>query len=83
MFYPDIANIMFLTFNCVEIDGVYRMKENVSSICYQGKHLFFISIVAFPCIGLWVFGIPLFAFFVLFRNKRVLNLMELKKITKE
>jgi hypothetical protein len=72
LIHPDIAKSMFLTFNCVEIDGVYRMKENVRSICYQGEHLFFISAVAFPAIGLWVFGIPLFAFLVLYKNKRVL-----------
>lgn len=43
--------------------------------------MFFISVVAFPSIGLWVFGIPLFAFLVLLKNKRVLNLMTKKEIT--
>lgn len=44
--------------------------------------MFFISIVAFPSIGLWVFGIPLFAFLVLYKNRRVINLMSKKVITK-
>lgn len=39
------------------------------------------SIVAFPSIGLWVFGIPLFALAVLVRNKRVLGLMQKREIT--
>jgi hypothetical protein len=73
---------MFLAFDCIKIDGVQRMKENVSTVCYQGTHLTFTSIVAYPSIGLWVFGIPLLAFIVLYRNKRILNLMLQKKITK-
>lgn len=34
--HPNIAKSMFLTFNCLEIDGVFRMKENVQSVCYEG-----------------------------------------------
>jgi hypothetical protein len=40
------------------------------------------SVVAFPSIGVWVLGIPLFAFIVLRRNKRVIDLMGKKQITK-
>jgi hypothetical protein len=43
--------------------------------------MLFISVVAFPAIGLWVFGIPLFAFLVLYKNKRVLQLMMKPEIT--
>lgn len=32
--HPNIAKTMFLAFNCIEIDGVYRMKENVETVCY-------------------------------------------------
>jgi hypothetical protein len=79
--HPDIAKIMFLAFNCIEIEGVFRMKENISNECYSGQHLFYISVVAFPAIGLWVFGIPIIALGVLIRNKRILNLMNKDKIT--
>jgi hypothetical protein len=40
------------------------------------------SVVAFPSIGIWVMGIPLLAFIVLRRNKRVIDLMGKKEITK-
>ena len=83
LIHPDIAKSMFLTFNCLEIDGVFRMKESVRSVCYKGEHLLFISVVAFPAIGLWVFGIPLFAFLVLYKNKRVLQLMMKPEITQQ
>jgi hypothetical protein len=32
--HPDIAKVMFSTFNCMEIDGVYHLKDNVRSVCY-------------------------------------------------
>lgn len=57
------------------------MKENIETICYKGQHMFFISIIAFPAIGLWVIGIPLFALLMLLMNKRVINLMSKKEIT--
>lgn len=80
--HPDIATIMFSSFNCIKVDNDYRMKDNVRSICYQGEHLFYMSVVAFPSIGVWVLGIPLFAFLVLYKNKRVINLMSKREITK-
>lgn len=33
--HPDIAKSMFLTFNCLEVDGIFRMKENIRSVCYK------------------------------------------------
>ncbi len=59
------------------------MKENVQSVCYQGDHKKFISIVAFPSIGLWVLGIPLFSLFLLVRNKKTLQLTSKKEVTEE
>ena len=83
MFHPSIAQAMFLTFNCLEVEGVYRMKENIESVCYEGDHLKFISFVAFPAIGLWVLGIPLFSWFLLYKNKEILKLLNKKEITEE
>lgn len=81
--HPNIAQTMFRTFNCIEIEGVYRMKENVETICYKGQHLYFILMVAFPSIALWVIGIPLFALLVLLANKRIINMMAKREITQQ
>ena len=32
--HPDIANIMFSSFNCVKVDEKYRMTQNIRSVCY-------------------------------------------------
>ena len=79
--HPDIAKSMFLTFNCIKIDDEYRMKENVSSVCYKDEHLFFILSLVVPAIVLWVIGIPIFAFIVMVRNRSVLALMTKHTIT--
>ena len=79
--HPNIAKSMFLAFNCIEVDGVYRMKENIKNICYYGEHLKFISVLVFPAIGIWVIGIPLLALFILLKNKQTIILMNKKEIT--
>ncbi len=72
---------MFLAFNCIEVDGVFRMKENIKNVCYQGEHMKYITVLVFPAVVLWVFGIPLLAYFVLLRNKATISLMNKKEIT--
>jgi hypothetical protein len=32
--HPDIADIMFSSFNCVKVDDKYRMTQNIRSVCY-------------------------------------------------
>ena len=32
--HPDIADIMFSSFNCVKVDEKYRMTQNIRSVCY-------------------------------------------------
>ena len=66
--HPNIATAIFVTFNCIDVDGIYRMKENIQNVCYEGQHMFYISAVGFPGIGLWIFGIPFFALVVLACN---------------
>lgn len=34
MVHPDIADIMFSSFNCVKVDDKYRMTQNIRSVCY-------------------------------------------------
>jgi hypothetical protein len=79
--HPNIAKAMFLSFNCLEVDGVYRLREDISSICYNGVHLTYMLIVVIPSILIWAIGIPMFALALLIRNRRILGLMQKKQIT--
>lgn len=73
--HPSIAKNMFLAFNCLEVDGVLRLREDISSICYEGTHYTYMMIVVIPSIIIWALGIPLFALTLLIKNKRILELM--------
>jgi hypothetical protein len=79
--HPNIAQTMFLAFNCLEVDGVFRLKQNISSICYQDEHLFFLEIIVIPSIIFWVIGIPMFSVFLLYRNRETLKLMGNRRVT--
>jgi hypothetical protein len=74
---------MFLSFNCLQVDDVFRLKLNISSVCYEGQHKYFMLLIIIPSIIVWVVGIPLFAIFLLVRNKKFILLMTKKIITQE
>ena len=67
--HPNIANVMFLAFNCMQVDDDIRLKENIASICYQGDHLRFMILMIIPSCILWIVGIPLFALMLLYQNR--------------
>ena len=79
--HPNIANNMFLSFNCLQVDTDFRLKLNLESICYQGQHQFFILVIVFPSIVLWSIGIPVFSCFLLIKNRRIIDLMNRKELT--
>jgi hypothetical protein len=69
LIHPNISSAMFSAFNCIELDGAYYLRGDVSSQCYKSDHLFYIYVVIAPSIIIWVIGIPLFALLCLFINK--------------
>ena len=36
--HPNIAKFMFSFFNCMQVDGVFRLRQDIQVICYQGQH---------------------------------------------
>lgn len=79
--HPNISKAMFLSFNCTEIDGVYRLKENIKSICYQDEHLTYMLIISIPSVFIWALGIPLFALFLLVANRKTLYMQDYNPVT--
>jgi hypothetical protein len=64
------------------VDTNIRLKENIESVCYAGKHLFYLLTVIIPSVILWAIGIPLFAILLLYINRASFTLMKKKIITK-
>ena len=84
LIHPNIAKALFSAFNCMEIEGEHRLKDNVDMICYEGKHLLYLLLIIIPSLIIWVFGIPLAALILLIKNKAIIlqldNFIETSKV---
>lgn len=79
--HPNIVKAIFLSFNCIDIDGVQRLKENISSICYKNEHLTYLLLISAPSVIAWCLGIPFFALLLLYANRKTLVLIDETMIT--
>ena len=39
LFYPTIVTYLAASINCLEIEGVNRLYDDLEEVCYEGKHL--------------------------------------------
>merc|ERR1712166_36672 len=75
--YPGLATRCFQMFKCSKFDGVdyLGLETDPSMICFQEEHTMYL-ILSGVFIGLYIVGIPLMIFFVLWRNKKHLYVKE-------
>lgn len=81
--HPNICESVFTSFNCIDIEGTYRLSNNVATVCYEGIHMKYLAMVSIPSLFIWVLGIPFYAFLFLYYNRDTLVLMDKKKLTEE
>ena len=62
VFYPTIVTILAESQNCMEIEDDLRLLQELSEVCYEGKHLLLTLTVTLPGIICWAFGIPFMAY---------------------
>ena len=67
LFYPTIVTYLAASINCLEIEGVNRLYDDLEEVCYEGKHLKVVGFVSYPGLILWAFGVPLLGYFMLKR----------------
>ena len=67
LIHPSVSRMMFKPFNCLKIENDSRMMADLGEICYEGKHLSVGVAISLPGLFIWVLGIPVFAFILLFR----------------
>merc|ERR1711865_850610 len=80
--YPGLATRCFQMFKCSSFQGVaYQVLEvDPSMICYGDEHRVYL-ILSFVFVCIYVLGIPLTMFVVLWRNKKHLYVKEGKEAT--
>ncbi len=71
--HPNIVNFVFNVFNCISIDGEDRVKNDLEILCYEGSHFFYSMSIALPSLFVWGLGIPLFAFLLMFKERKRLD----------
>ncbi|CDW90223.1 UNKNOWN [Stylonychia lemnae] len=74
--YSNIVTQMLDAFNCINIDGESRLKNDLEIVCYQGTHRYMIFGVALPALLAWGLGIPFFASQLIFQERHKLDSLE-------
>ena len=77
--HPSITEVLFEMFNCTDINNENRLEKDVDEICYEGKHLTFVLLLAGPSCIVWVFGTLVYSFIKVRLNQRVLQKVETKE----
>ena len=75
LIHTSIAKILFSAFNCLELDGKVKLKDNVEMECYTGRHLVYILAIVIPALVIWILGIPFVALILMVRNKTQISHM--------
>jgi hypothetical protein len=79
LIHPNITRQFFTMLSCKQLGGDEDPNANfllgdMTQLCYSSQHVLFITAVALPMFVLWVFGIPCFAFVLLYRNRALIQM---------
>jgi hypothetical protein len=78
MIHPNITKQFFMVFSCKSIGGIADpgasfLLGDLTEPCHSSQHLFFMFTLGIPMLLLWVLGIPLFAWVILFSNRKLIQ----------
>jgi hypothetical protein len=80
LLHPTLTFESLRLFECKQIDeNSYRMKRHLEYGCFSSEHLLWLASVGIPIMIVWVIGMPLFALWVLIKNRNVLEDMKIKQ----
>ena len=74
MFHPTITKMTFAFFKCsVDIEGRSLLEADMNVVCGSPYHMRLLLLVAWPSMIIYVIGIPLAAFTILYSRKNKLS----------
>jgi hypothetical protein len=73
LIYPSITKSCFEILNCINIDGVYYLRNNFDIICWDDYHKKMIFFIVIPVIIIWIVAFPLIILVLLRKHKNDLN----------
>jgi len=72
--HPTLTSNAFSMMNCYEIEpGEQWLQADLEVMCWNSVHLKWFLGVGLPMLVIWVIGMPLIAFLILFCNRKRLN----------
>jgi len=74
--HPSIVQMTFALLNCKKLgalDDDYYLIEDMGVQCWKGTHFVFVVAIAIPMLIFYVFGMPLFVLYRLYKNKAELT----------
>ena len=74
MTLPTITTITFAIYNCIDIfsNGNTYLALDMRLQCWHGDHNFYAKSFGIPIILIWILGLPVLAFVLLFRKRKEL-----------
>jgi hypothetical protein len=80
LLHPTITKSILAMFEWEQIDEeTRRMRMYLEYECWSYNHFFWFLAIGLPSMVLWIIGIPIMAFFILFRNRGNLEYEKVKK----
>lgn len=72
---PTVTTITFSIYNCIDIfnNGDSYLALDMSLQCWANDHNYYAKNFGIPIILVWIVGLPLAAFFILFRKRAKLG----------
>ena len=73
LIYPSLITISFGLFNCYELNpGEKWLLKDLQIRCWAADHTFWSFLIGIPMILLWVIGIPIVGFRILYKRRETL-----------
>ena len=73
MFYPTLTNYSLSMFGCTNIDGTLYLSYELQEKCFSGTHMLWIFTMGIPFTLIWVIGIPLCYFLIMWWHRKDLD----------
>ena len=80
LLHPSLTQYCLRIFKCVEIgEGNNKVEMDITTDCWSANHLKWVFTLALPMLIFYVFGCPMIALAILFKNRNRLDQPEVLK----
>ena len=67
---------MASSINCTDIEGTWRLYDDLEEVCWKGNHLKIVFAISLPGLFLWAFGMPFLGLYMVKKSRADLAALE-------